>query len=413
MSDFQRRIVCRIAFVLVCLVPTLVVAQWILFPESIARWQIEARSLLGWPVEIGAVSTPTPQQTVLHSFRVRDPHHHAWLDLRDVYWTRNGSRERFELHDITVSADQFSEFMRNWCSQIAKFDAQGAPIEVCISGLTLYAGVQPSPESRTVAFELCLAQIEPATGEMSIEFHSKRSSEAPIRWQVTAGGREKSWRWSLQTNKHLLPGWAVARLVPVAKHVGENWSFTGFIAGESLDDSTAIEIRELQIVDVDPRGWFANSAGELGTTDQPMIELNDGARCVIDVRSGQIRNGRIEYLHAVVHCDAGVRIQGQWLNAAKKWLRLELPEQTPFGMVSLQGIAFGLEIGDARLAILGQRPNDLIARDLNNEPLVLATTDSKNLPPYCLAGWIADRGETGLPISEASLRVLSRLPLVR
>lgn len=411
LSDAQRRFLCRIVFVVACLLPTWIVAQWAVFPTSRSEWRIRASHVLGWPVNLDSVQTPTPQQVVFRHFRLNDTAHGAWLDLHDVTWSRTKTGQIISLRDVDLTLTQFSEWVQHACVQLPKLDADLGPIDVTVSHLTIRSDLASALPTQTYVAERCQVRIEPAAQRMAVEIFPSAQVGTPIRWEWLGGSGNKNAKWSLHTYQQLVPCWLLAGLVPQAEHFGDQSHFVGYAAGEFRGSFSSIELSEFQLVDVDPARWIHN-AGEDATAEPP-VRLNDEARFVLDVRTARIENGRFEALYLVLHCDAGVRIAGQWLNTATKWLRVELPEQSPSSLVSLQGLAFAVELRDGALALYGQKPDDLIARDESGQAFVFATSGSKKLAPYCLAGWIADRGESELPITEASLRVLTHLPLLR
>jgi hypothetical protein len=63
--------------------------------------------------------------------------------------------------------------------------------------------------------------------------------------------------------------------------------------------------------------------------------------------------------------------------------------------------------------LIGQSPDGLIATDPDARPMIFATAGSQGLPPYCLAGWMAEEESIEVPLTAASLEVLSHLPIVR
>lgn len=84
MSDNQRRVLCRLIFLLVCAGPTLVSSYWICHPQTAAGWAQAIQAETGVEASIDFVETPTPYETVLHQLRLTDPEHGVLLETVQV-----------------------------------------------------------------------------------------------------------------------------------------------------------------------------------------------------------------------------------------------------------------------------------------------------------------------------------------
>lgn len=65
MSDDQRRTLCRIVFLLVCVLPTATILYFMFHRPGAQQWERMVRAELGLPVKIESVETPTPTLTIL------------------------------------------------------------------------------------------------------------------------------------------------------------------------------------------------------------------------------------------------------------------------------------------------------------------------------------------------------------
>ena len=84
MSDNQRRVLCRLIFLLACAIPTLVSSYWICHPQTADGWAQAIKAETGVEASIDFVETPTPYETVLHKLRLTDPEHGVLLDTAQV-----------------------------------------------------------------------------------------------------------------------------------------------------------------------------------------------------------------------------------------------------------------------------------------------------------------------------------------
>ncbi len=84
MSDNQRRVLCRLIFLLACAIPTLVSSYWICHPQTADGWAQAIKAETGVEASIDFVETPTPYETVLHKLQLTDPEHGVLLDTAQV-----------------------------------------------------------------------------------------------------------------------------------------------------------------------------------------------------------------------------------------------------------------------------------------------------------------------------------------
>lgn len=71
-SDNQRRLICRLAFLALCLAPTLVTVYQIAHPQTANDWELALRAELGVDTKISSVETPNPGEVILRDLRFLD-----------------------------------------------------------------------------------------------------------------------------------------------------------------------------------------------------------------------------------------------------------------------------------------------------------------------------------------------------
>ncbi len=97
MSDNQRRLVCRMVFLLLCAAPTSVVGYWICHPQTTAQWETQILAQLGVEANIGHIETPFPYITILRDVELTDP------ELGPI----------FEAMEVEVNFEDASIFIRD------------------------------------------------------------------------------------------------------------------------------------------------------------------------------------------------------------------------------------------------------------------------------------------------------------
>ena len=71
-SDNQKRIVCRLAFLLLCALPTAAVVYRIMHPQTADQWEQRIQAQLGVRTHIDSVETPGPYETILRGLEFFD-----------------------------------------------------------------------------------------------------------------------------------------------------------------------------------------------------------------------------------------------------------------------------------------------------------------------------------------------------
>ena len=72
LSDNQRRLICRLLFLLFCVVPTGIAAYTAFHKKSANAWAETLQAEMGLPVEIGLVQTPRPGEMIFRDFAIND-----------------------------------------------------------------------------------------------------------------------------------------------------------------------------------------------------------------------------------------------------------------------------------------------------------------------------------------------------
>ena len=414
MSDARRRLLCRIAIVALCALPTFVVLNWAFFPRSIAQWQSQARQLLSCPVAIGWVESPTPNQLIFHNLRLCDPQSQTWAEFETVDWRKTLDSQQLELSDANLSLSQFTSLVRHLWHQLPQIESGARTVEVHLARITIRSDLESETPSPTFAIKDCRIRIDPGAAQprATVEFVTDQLSDNPVRWEVICGSDALPTRWSLNTNKRGLPCWLVSDAWPSVLKLGEKSWFYGYLSGELSKTESSVDVSGLQLLDIDPAKIVDSSGPTSAAETTPSIRLAPKTNCAVLVKSARLVDGRLQSIFFEVHCQQG-QIATRLLQAAKKWLHVDVPNPSTDEFVEFSQVDAWGEIRDGLLCIYGQMPDGLIARGVDQQSSIFATAASQGLAPQSLAGLFADEGQLPLPVSTASLELLSHLPLNR
>ena len=132
----NRLLVVRLSFLLFCLLPTLVVGWWALWPVSTSRWEARLSGQLGLHVTIQEIAHPRPTMTVLAGVQVADPETGfvGKADKLQVKWSSRGtviaaSQTSIQLNQLARVHELIHErLLRQWHSKRSRLTAS-MPVE--------------------------------------------------------------------------------------------------------------------------------------------------------------------------------------------------------------------------------------------------------------------------------------------
>ena len=413
MSDDRRRLMCRIAFVVCCALPTILVANWILFPRSTAQWQTLARQTLGCRVAIASIATPTPNEVRFHQFRILNAQMQPLVDMRTVDLSQSLDGYVLTLSPIEQTLGQVTGLLQNLAEQLPKMDWKSGTTTVQIQRLTIRSDIEGATTEHCFVAKDCLMQIEPRGTQtrVVIEFRSDVADATRIRWELQFGDPSQPEQWTLDTSNGLLPCWLLAKVWPAAQSLGNDCWFSGILKCERSDSHVAYDVQDLRLVNLDVPKMLCDVCGTRRET-MP-IAASTGSQFEAIVKNGRVINGRLDSLLCQIHCPSGGYFDPSWLLTTKKWLQVDVVEPINTASVEFAKLLVGFEIRDGELFVWGDSNNGLIAVDPNQRPLIVATPASQRLSPQCLAGWFSGVDQIQIPVSSAAQQMLSHLPLVR
>ncbi len=414
MSDDQRRLMCRIAFVVCCALPTILVANWILFPRSISQWQTSVRYTLGCPVAIASVETPTPNEVRFHQFRIRDSQAQPLAEFQKVDWKQSLDGQVLTLSPVELTLGQATTLLQHLAEQLPKMDWISGTTCVRIQRITIHSDIEGATAEQSFVAKECVMQIEPSDRQTRaiIEFRSDQADDARIRWEFQFGDPTQPTRWTLNTDNGILPCWLLAKFWPAARNLGDNCRFSGALTCEQTDSHVSYGVQDLRLTNLDVPKLLCNAA-DLSASDTMPITTAPDSQFEAFIGNARVINGRIDSLFCQIQCPSGGHINPTWLRSTKKWLQVDVFEPTNTVPIAFGQLLVGFEIRDGELFVWGDSKNALISIDPSGQPLINATLQSQRLSPQCLAGWLSGADQIQIPVSAASFRLLSHLPLVR
>ena len=321
MSDNQRRVLCRLAFLLACAVPTAISSYWICHPQTAAGWAQAIKAETGVEASIDFVETPSPYETVLRQLRLTDPELGILFETVEVR-IRFGKQVEVEIpyevrqvnnHGLaqllktinqtvvrrgvdrpwrvrfaqplkiargSAAASGFVGGATNPNSLQAMLDSQQNTIE--IQGLNLDVG--PSFDGTLVAANFAVAQ------PTQLQNQSQQNSTALSRIEVQMKKDPQGQAIWLDTFDQTLPCWLAADFAGnIVQELGSNADFTGELKVQSHQASGQNEV------------YLDGILNHLGMSSYPLnVAINEKTRMQITLDECQFVNGQAIQWSAVL-----------------------------------------------------------------------------------------------------------------
>ena len=293
-SEGTRLVICRLAFLFGCLLPTLLVLSWCASHYLPGRAEAARRQLadrLGLEVELAEVRYPRPGVTSYLGLQFADPELGARLitigELEITAGDAQATIRASQVEIIGAGGERLWQWLhRRLCSR-----SQG-PVRLRAEQVAYRQG-------KTLHWLTDVqARIEPTETGMQAVLAWRQAGvdmQKPHRLGVVRdrSSTPPSTQWQLETGETPLPCSLAAALLPSTARLGETSSFRGSVWAQQQ-----------------PGGWVGAMAGQFTEVDLQRAlsgvfphPLSGKAR--LTVERATFRQGRVETLQAAIHARGG------------------------------------------------------------------------------------------------------------
>lgn len=408
MHDKTRRTVCRIAFVMLSVLPTLGVAGFAVYratPLFAAReraaWEQALENRSGLRAYVGRVSYPRGGVTLLSGVVLVDPDsRQRVLAARLIELARSANSTTVVVSQPEVQPGQFLRLWEAFHDRVIRGGTIDKPVQIEAHEATLHESDQALTLSRLAcsldapADEIRAAfDFEVAGAEMATPAHV----EMVRRRQPT----NLSTTWELRTGPTSLPCSLFSRYCALLRGLGADCRFQGMVAAEQS-----------------PSGWTGHLAGAFDNVDlERLVEpFPHKLRGVGRITLGDVtfREDRIGQATGRLDANGGIISQSLIAEFSRAFVLDAAPRSTAEGRKLLEynrlSVGFQLENGGLRILGLcdGDTPGVLLA-DLQG-PLVMEN-QSTAVPAMALAQALSPDSGLRVPATAETDMLLRSLPL--
>jgi hypothetical protein len=408
MHDATRRLICRLAFITLCLVPTGSLCAWVAYRATpIHTWRENAfwtdaiYQATGLLAEVDSIRHPTRSRTIFDNLVLTDPDGDAIVArIRVVELAETD-------HGIVAIASQpeiESRQLQRLGELLQQRILRGPRLKQQFQWLSGEVTLHSEFAASTATDVRCLITADEQQVEATIDFVlAGYGMTSPAQVQLTRDRESQpgSTTWQIRTGGSALPCSLVADYLPALQSLGDRCRFQG-TAWVEQDDS----------------GWDGEVAGRFLDVDldrlvAPFPHKLSGA-AELTISHSNFKRGKLVEAAGALDANGGV-ISNSLLTAAAESLRLGSSitgDEQADTLLEYRQLAFGFQIDATGLQLSGtcnaRREGVLLVGVSGN---LLLDSQAELIPSVALMRALVPQSELQVPATSATETLLRALPL--
>jgi len=403
MHRSTRILLCRIGFVLLCVLPTTVVAGWIVSrgaggysAAQTAEWERELTSRLGLIVEIGDVSYPSPQVARLHDFKLLAPETRKSIaEVAQIEIAKTADSWTVDAALPSIEADELPSLARTLNERLLR---EQTPLHVCWlpRDLLLRGGEQSQPLTRVNGAFKCTR--EASSFDLVVQLPGHAAGSEPIRLNASRQRNQPQpvTAWSVDSTGHSLPCSLLHAVAPDLARLGKDCEFRGRLRFIQSRDNTSGDLA----------GVFANIDLDTLVTEHFPHQLSGLASVTID--RAALVNGKLVEVRGSIRSQEGA-LSSSLIAAAQEHLGLEVSTELagnpPAAAIPFQNLTIGFRLSGQSLSLT---EGVLIA---NGEGPILTAPPNHSSTGVNLLRVLLPESEYQVPATRQTSALVRLLPL--
>ena len=368
----QRR-VCRVTFIALCVVPTLLTLVGIAYcnrPWRQSDWQRTLAQRLHVRAELGGISRPRPGMTELCNLQLADLRTNSPLGSIDkLSFHRKNSRQLFRADHLTVEAAQLPDFLTAVTTWLATGELELLDFET--ERLTITG---PSLHTLELTNLTIRSETTDANGQ---QFQLNATGDTGETIQLALESEQGKLRCIVDAQQVPLPAWLVGQLVPGVGSCGKA-IFLGKISATRENQNLRGQLQGT-FEQVDLQAWIGiDGPHRLQGIAQVKLEQLDWSGEGIEVVRGSLQTGQgassfslLEAMGELFACVPG-----------SDWQALQ--PATPGELIAFDQLAFRFQMSDEGITLAGECANGELILGQQG-PLLYAPQEK---PPFAVAQFV-------------------------
>ena len=409
-SDTQRRRYCRTGFILFCVLPTLLVASWILVPNRRSQWEDRLARACELPVRIGDVDTLTPRHTLLSALTLLNREQGRLATAESVRVSELRDRTVYTIERSEIHLSELNLLLEHLQSAWPR-QAMGlqTPLEVIAHHVTLRQGLEE--DSTALSFDRVHLVVEPAPDSLDVTaqlYPAGTLEQTPIHWtiqqhRVASVDRElnpplrPTSITTVDSGDHRLPVSLLTSWWPALSVLGSESEFQGRVQFEQQGGPINADLMG-QLTDVD--------LTQLVTSKFPRVL---SGLATLELNEVKIRNGQLDVLTGRLSCNQG-QIGQPFLRALQQELGLVAIAEDAGSIMPFRNLDVRFHLQGPTLELAASNPNGFLMMDDGGYPM-LAEGSPIPLRPQDLVRALVSSSRIQVPLTRETSSILSWLPL--
>lgn len=408
MHDSTRRILCRLAFLALCLAPSGSLCAWIAYRATpMHAWQEQAfwtesiYQTTGLLAEVDRIRHPTQSRTLLEDVTLTDPDGGALVArIRVVEFADTDHGIVAIASQPEIQAHQLRRLGQLLYQRVLRGPRHTQQFQLLSGELTLHGASGAS----TASDVRCLVAADQGKVEATIDFllaGYEMHAPAQIRLTRERIADNSSTSWQIRTGGTPLPCAMAADYLPALRSLGKDCRFQGTAWVQQDDQSWDGEIAG-QFLGVDLERLVAPFPHKLSGTAE------------IALSHTSFRRGKLVEAAGALNSNGGV-ISRSLLTATAESLKLGSgvsSDEQADTLLAYRQLALGFQIDDAGLQLSGlcdERQEGVLLVGTSGN--LLLDSRAEVIPSIALARALVPQSELLVPATNATEQLLRALPL--
>jgi hypothetical protein len=235
LSDNQRRFLCRVLFLALCLIPTCVTFYCAFHKPTPEQWAQRIHAELGIKTRIGSVETPLPNKVIFKRLRMFDAEDREVVNVLEAKVTL-GDENQIQIDvPVQVSRRGMEHFLTESTDRVVRPREGFKPWRVQFADIEILSGEQMDIANEAIRFAPLNALITNSVQGIKAELLTPVAEFDPNhpRWVVCTlerGLRENETKFTFDNSadSQAMPCWlAQGKVTQLERHVGDRAGFKG------------------------------------------------------------------------------------------------------------------------------------------------------------------------------------------
>ena len=316
MSDSSKRTVCRIAFLLLCVLPLSLVTYRIFHPVTTDHWQQAIKADLGLVTRIDDVQTPLPFITQFNDIQLEDAELGQLVHLDQLQLTVGPTNTIVIDDPIQINGSSMIRIVQRLRDSLLRTHSASKSWKIRLNDVTIVRPQSPLTEQLPIQSVEIAINPYPTITITDIELDlANDTNNNLVRVSLRRNRDDNGIRETIElaTGQSYVPCWLIHELLPDMSSFGPACSFAGFTKMENGSN-----------------GWSGVVEGNFRQLDLASLakpyQRNIEGLCDLWVPNCVIENSKIKSITTEFRCESG-RMDRATAIAANRFLGIKLVEQ--------------------------------------------------------------------------------------